>query len=242
VSPAFIMIPMISFIIPAYNEERLVPATIASIQAAAKGIHYEIIVVNDDSSDQTASVAEAAGARVINVAHRQIAATRNSGARNAKGEIFIFIDADTLINEAILSKALDAINSGAVGGGSAVQFDEPVPTYAKVLLPICLCIFKIGKFAAGCFIFCTRKAFEGAGGFNETMFGAEEIAMSRALKCQGRFVILNDSVLTSGRKMRLHSGWKILKVFSQLLVRGPNSLRSRKGLELWYEDRIEKSS
>jgi glycosyltransferase involved in cell wall biosynthesis len=230
---------MISFIVPAYNEGQFLPATIASIQKAAQGICHEIIVVNDNSSDQTASVAEAAGARVINVAHRQIAATRNSGARNAKGEIFIFIDADTLINKSVIRNALDAIQSGAVGGGSSIQFDEPVPTYAKVLLPICLWIFKVGKLAAGCFIFCTRKAFETAGGFNETMFGAEEIAMSRALKRQGRFVILNDSVVTSGRKMRLHSGWKILKVFSQLLVRGPNSIRSRKGMELWYEDRVE---
>jgi glycosyltransferase involved in cell wall biosynthesis len=230
---------MISFIIPAFNEERFLPATIASIHEAAKGIDHEVIVVNDNSSDQTASVAEAAGARVINVAHRQIAATRNSGARSAQGNIFIFIDADTRINEPVIRKALDAINSGAVGGGSSVKFDEPIPTYAKMLLPVCLCIFKIGKFAAGCFIFCTREAFETAGGFNETMFGAEEIAMSRALKRQGRFVILNDSVVTSGRKMRSHSGWEILKVFSRLLVRGTKSLRSRKGMELWYEDRAD---
>lgn len=230
---------MISFIIPAFNEERFLPATIASIQQAVKGMRYEILVVNDNSSDQTASVAEAAGARVINVAHRQIAATRNSGARSAQGNIFIFIDADTLINESVIRKSLDAIQSGAVGGGSSVKFDNPIPTYAKVLLPVCLFIFKIVKFAAGCFIFCRRDAFETAGGFNETMFGAEEIAMSRALKRQGRFVILNDSVVTSGRKMRSHSGWEILKVFSRLLVRGTKSLRSRKGMELWYEDRAD---
>lgn len=230
---------MISFIIPAFNEERFLPATIASIHHAVKGMRYEILVVNDNSSDQTASVAEAAGARVINVAHRQIAATRNSGARSAQGNIFIFIDADTLINESVIRKSLDAIHSGAVGGGSSVKFDKPIPTYAKILLPVCLFIFKIVKFAAGCFIFCRRDAFETAGGFNETMFGAEEIAMSRALKRQGRFVILNDSVVTSGRKMRSHSGWEILKVFSRLLVRGTKSMRSRKGMELWYEDRAD---
>ncbi|MCI0444959.1 glycosyltransferase [bacterium] len=233
------MVEMISFIVPAYNEERLLPATLASIHKAAESRPYEIIVVNDGSSDQTASIAEASGARVINVAHRQIAATRNSGARAAHGKIFIFVDADTLINETVVRKTVDAINSGAIGGGTSVKFDEPVPTYAKVLLPICLSIFKIGKFAGGCFIFCTREAFEIAGGFDETMYGAEEIEMSRALKRQGRFVILNEAVVTSGRKVRAHSGWKILLTFSHLLVRGPNSLRSRKGLELWYEDRAD---
>lgn len=233
------MFPMISFIIPAYNEERYLPATISSIHEAAKGMHYEVIVVNDNSSDQTAFVAEAAAARVINVAHRQIAATRNSGARNANGEIFIFVDADTLINESLIHKVVNAITSGAIGGGASVKFDEPIPIYAKILLPICLCIFKIAKFAGGCFIFCTREAFVTAGGFDETMFGAEEIEMSRALKRQGQFVILNDVVVTSGRKVRAHSGWKILRTFSGLLVRGPKSLRTRKGLDLWYEDRVE---
>ncbi len=230
---------MISFIIPAYNEERVLAATITSIHEAAKGMSYEVIVANDNSTDQTASIAEATGAWVVNVAHRQIAATRNSGARNANGEIFIFVDADTQINESVVRKVSKAINSGAVGGGASIKFDEPVPNYAKVLLPICLSMFRIAKFAGGCFIFCTREAFETTGGFDETMFGAEEIAMSRALKCQGRFVILDESVVTSGRKMRAHSGWKILSTFFRLLIRGPNSLRSRKGLELWYEDRAE---
>jgi len=230
---------MISFIVPAYNEEGLLPATLASIHKAAKGMDYEIIVVNDNSSDQTASVAQAAGARVIHVAHRQIAAVRNSGARDAVGKIFIFVDADTLVNEFVIRKAMDAINSGAVGGGSAIKFDEPVPTYARFLLPICISMFKIGKLAGGCFIFCRREAFESAGGFDERMFGAEEIAMSRALKRQGRFVILDEFVVTSARKVRAHSGWKILSIFFQLLIRGPNSLRTRKGLELWYEDRSD---
>lgn len=230
---------MISFIVPAYNEERLLPATLASIHKAAEGRPYEIIVVNDCSSDQTASIAQASGARVINVAHRQIAATRNSGARAAQGKIFIFVDADTCISESLIRNAIHAIDSGAVGGGSSVKIDKPVPLYARILLPSILFTFKLAKYAAGCFIFCTRSAFEAAGGFDETMFGAEEIAMSRALKRQGRFVILNEAVVTSGRKVRAHSAWKILMTFSRLLVRGPNSLRSRKGLELWYEDRAD---
>jgi glycosyltransferase involved in cell wall biosynthesis len=232
---------MISFIIPAYNEERFLPATLSSIHKAAQssGLPYEVIVADDDSSDRTSEIAKAEGARVINVAHRQIAATRNSGAKEAKGEIFIFVDADTWVTESIIRNAIDAIHSGAIGGGSAVKIDEPVPTWARVMLFLVLSIFKAAKYAAGCFIFCTRSAFEAAGGFDETMFGAEEIQLSRALKRQGRFVILNDAVLTSGRKVRAHSGWKILLTFSGLLLRGTKSLRSRKGMELWYEERAE---
>ncbi|MCH8211173.1 MAG: glycosyltransferase, partial [Planctomycetes bacterium] len=73
---------MLSFIIPAYNEEALIEATVKQLQVAATAIgrDYEIIVVNDASTDQTAQVAEAAGARVVNVKNRQIAAPRNAGA------------------------------------------------------------------------------------------------------------------------------------------------------------------
>ena len=232
---------MISFIVPAYNEARLLAATLPSLHIAAQaaGETYEVIVVNDASSDQTALIAEAEGARVINVAHRHIAATRNSGAKEAKGDMFIFVDADTFVNEPVIRGAVQALRSGAAGGGSAVRFDEPVPAYARVLLPLLLSVFRTAKFASGCFLFCTRNAFEAIGGFDETMFGAEEIAMSRALKRQGRVVILKDAVVTSGRKLRAYSGWELLLTSFKLAMRGTKSVRSRKGMELWYEDRAD---
>ena len=69
---------MISFVVPAYNEERYLGATLAAIHAAAReaGEPYEIVVANDASSDATAAIAEAGGARVVSVEKRQIAATR----------------------------------------------------------------------------------------------------------------------------------------------------------------------
>ncbi len=230
---------MISFIIPAYNEERLLAATLPILHAAAQaaGETYEVIVVNDASSDQTALIAQREGARVVPVEHRHIAATRNSGAKEAKGDIFIFVDADTFVNEPVIRGAVQALRSGAAGGGSAVRFDEPVPAYARVFLPLILSVFRTAKFASGCFLFCTRSAFEASGGFDETMFGAEEIAMSRALKRQGRVVILKDAVVTSGRKLRAYSGWELLRTSFKLAMRGRNSVRSRKGLEMWYEER-----
>ena len=71
------------------------------------------------------------------------------------------------------------------------------------------------------------------------LYGAEEIAMSRALKRCGRFVVLRQSVATSGRKLRTYSALEILLMTARLAVRGPSALRSRKGLELWYEERRE---
>lgn len=106
---------MISFIVPAHNEEQHLGATLRAIEAAARGAGamYEVIVVNDSSTDRTAEIAQSHGARLVNVAHQQISATRNSGARIAAGEIFFFVDADTLINAAVVRDALQAIEQKA---------------------------------------------------------------------------------------------------------------------------------
>src|SRR5258705_4647021 len=116
---------MISFIIPAYNEALLLAATLDAVSASARAVgeDYEIIVADDASTDDTALIAERHGARLVRVAHRQIAATRNSGARAAHGDLLIFVDADTIVNEGVVRAAVDALHSGAVGGGAAVAFE-----------------------------------------------------------------------------------------------------------------------
>ncbi|HEV8114415.1 MAG TPA: glycosyltransferase [Planctomycetota bacterium] len=230
---------MISFVVPAYDEELLLGATLAAIRRAADacGEAHEIVVADDASSDRTAEVAERRGARVVRVAHRQIAATRNSGARAARGELLVFVDADTLIDADVLRAALAALRSGAVGGGCAVRFDGSVPAYARIVTPLLVASFRTLGFACGCFVFCTRAAFEATGGFDEKLFGAEELAFSRALARLGRFVVLRECVATSGRKMRTHTGWEILGALGKLAIRGPRSVRRREGMEFWYGKR-----
>jgi glycosyltransferase involved in cell wall biosynthesis len=232
---------MISFIVPAYNEERLLGATLAALNAAGQtlGEPYEVLVVDDASTDRTAAVAQDCGARLVSVAHRQISATRNSGAREAKGDRFIFVDADTLVNEAVVRAAIDAMRDGAVGGGAGIEFDGVVPLYAKLLLPIFIGFFRAARLAAGCFIFCTRSAFVAAGGFDEAFYGAEELVLSRALQRHGRFVVLRQSVTTSGRKLRTHTIREMLAVLGRLALRGSSAVKQRQGMDLWYAERRE---
>ena len=232
---------MISFIVPAYNEERLLGATLLALHAAARSIGepYEVIVADDGSTDRTAAVAEGSGARVVRIARRQIAAARNAGARAALGDCLVFVDADTIVDEIVVRATVQALHEGAVGGGAAVRFDGRVPRWANLLLPPVVWAFRVIGIAAGCFLFCRRSAFEAVGGFDETLYGAEEIAMSRALRRRGRFVVLRQSVATSGRKLRTYSVLEILRMAARLVVRGPSALRSREGLELWYEERRE---
>jgi len=78
---------MTSFIIPAHNEELELAATLAAIHAAASHAaqRYEIIVIDDASTDGTAEIASRAGAKVIRINRRQMAASRNAGGRAAQG-------------------------------------------------------------------------------------------------------------------------------------------------------------
>jgi len=232
---------MISFIVPAYNEERLLGATLDALRAAAlaTGEPYELIVADDASTDRTAAIAAQHGAILVSVAHRQIAATRNSGARKANGDWLIFVDADTLVSEAVVRSAVEALRSGAVGGGAAVEFDGTVPLYARLLLPVLVRSFRWAGLAAGCFLFCTRHAFAAVGGFDEAFYGAEELVMSRALKRQGRFVVLRQAVITSGRKLRTHSVREMLAILARLALRGPGAVKQRQGMDLWYAERRE---
>ena len=230
---------MVSFIIPAYNEERLLGATLDALREAASKLDlpFEIVVADDASTDKTAAVALAGGAHVVSVNHRQIAATRNSGAKAARGEMFVFIDADTLVTEAAVRAAVEAMSKGAVGGGCAIRFDGRLPLYAKVLAAIVLPLYRLVRLASGCFLFCTREAFDAVGGFDERMFGAEEAVMSRALRRQGQFVVLREFVTTSGRKLRTHSAREVLGVLLRLGLTGPKAVRKREGMELWYGER-----
>jgi glycosyltransferase involved in cell wall biosynthesis len=227
---------VISFIIPAYNEELLLPRSLSALRAAAEAVGepHEMIVVDDASADRTAVVAEEYGARVVRVAHRQIAATRNSGARDAKGDVFVFVDADTLVNPAVVRAAVEALRGGAIGGGCELRFDGRLPIWARLLVSSFRPVYRVARMASGSFLFCTRQAFEATGGFDETLFAAEEAAMSRALHRQGRFVVLRETVLTSGRKLRAYSAWEILRLLSRLAFLGRKAVRDRQGLEIWY--------
>lgn len=89
---------MISFIIPAYNSEKTIKACVESIQQSASISGFEIIVVNNNSSDRTGEIAEALGVKVLFVAERNRSKARNAGIHNARFPLIAFIDADVKLD------------------------------------------------------------------------------------------------------------------------------------------------
>ena len=146
----------------------------------------------------------------------------------------MFVDADTLVPPRTLEASLDALRRGAAGGGAMLQLDGAVPWHGRLLAALVTSGMRLGGLAAGCYLFCTRAAFDAVGGFDERLFATEEITLSRALRRHGRLVILRETVWTSGRKLRTHSGWEIARLLFFVLRRGPRALRSRERLDIWY--------
>jgi glycosyltransferase involved in cell wall biosynthesis len=232
---------VISIVVPAYNEEALLAATLHAVRASADAaaLPYEVIVVDDGSTDRTAEIARAGGARVVAVNLRHIAAARNAGARAASGDLLVFVDADTLITPEVLRGAVAAIRAGAVGGGSAARVESNDPRWGPPLIAVASWLMRTAGWAAGCFVFVRTDVFQRVGGFDERYFASEEIHLSRAVKKHGPFVILREFVVTSGRKGRLFTAWQFVGQFAMALV--PGTLTRRDRLGMWYAGDREKT-
>jgi len=230
---------MLSFVVPAYNEQLLIGRTLGALHAAAGALPepYEVIVADDASTDETAAIARAHGAQVVSVSHRQIAATRNAGAYRARGEFLFFVDADTLVPAAAVGEAVHVMRRGAVGGGCVFRVDGRLPLWARIVCPLAVPVMRRAKLVGGCALFCTHDAFLAVGGFDETYYATEELAFTAALKRRGRFVIPKACVTTSGRKLRTLPTREALTLLFRMLLGGPDRFRRREGLDVWYGPR-----
>ncbi len=233
---------MISFIIPAYNEELELSSTLDAIRAAAAGAAQpcEIIVVDDASTDATPEIASRADAKVVRIDRRQIAAARNAGARAARAEYLFFIDADTRITRTHVVEAIAALEEGYAGGSARVAMDGFVPLWGRILLRLFSSVYFGFNLGAGAFLFTTRRSFDAIGGFDEQYFAGEEVYFSLALKKLGRFKVLPEPILTSGRKLRMYPAKQFLRNFFGVIAGGPRAVRSRARLCLWYDGKREK--
>jgi len=214
---------MLSFIIPAHNEERWIGRCVDTIHAAMEKVDekHEVVVVDDASTDSTGEIARQKGARLLRVQLRKISAVRNAGAREATGDIFFFVDADTQINKRAVNASLAALRAGAAGGGCVFEFDRRVQWWARILHRVGCIVARLIRWAGGCFLFCTRDTFAAIGGFSETLTVGEDIAFCQAVKKIGRFVVPKPTVITSARKLDVVGPWEVIKLLTTIALRGP---------------------
>lgn len=232
-----------SIIIPAFNEGAELPQTLSAVKTAMaeQAATGELIVVDNNSSDETTAVALAHGAdRVVFEPLNQIARARNAGAAVGRGRHFIFIDADTRISPELLKESLKLLESGHyVGGGSVIHFEGTISAVGRFGIGLWEHISKLTKIAAGSYLFCRADAFRGIGGFDEQLYASEEVRLSRLIKKWGksrnlRFeIIQTNPARTSARKLNWYSGPQILG-WVLLMMLFPLAVRWKKLCGFWY--------
>lgn len=215
---------MLSFIVPAHNEELWIGKCLESIRATMDKLRqsYEVIVVDDASTDTTLQIARQMGARTICVDLRKISAVRNTGARAASGNIFFFVDADTQVNEQAVSAALAALHAGAAGGGCVPDLEGRVPFWGRMIHFLACAAGRLVRLVGGCFLFCTRDAYDRAGGFSEELYAGEDIAFVQSLKRVGKFVVPRPTIVTSARKLAVAGPWDVITLLLKIAIRGPH--------------------
>ncbi len=235
-----------SVVIPAYNEEELLPSTLKSLRqcmAGIEGLSGEIIVVDNASTDQTGPMAESLGARVVSESQRGIARARNKGASVALGEILIFVDADTLVPSKVMGSAISLMKDPSIGGGGAtVRFDDHRGRFLfGIVVPALWNLLSRSlKLAAGSFVFCRKDDFDQVGGFSGKLYAGEEIFFVMRLKKilkrkKQKFLILAKCpVITSSRKLQWYGNLGIFSVLCLVLV-FPLALRSKRLCAFWYQ-------
>ncbi len=238
----------ISIIIPAFNEEKLLGATLRSIDTALVsfrtiGWETETIVCDNNSTDATAEIARDAGAKVVFEPINQIARARNCGAAAATGDWLIFVDGDSCPSAELFSDVAKVIQSGkAIAGGSTVRLDTANVT-ARFLTQFWNATSRILHWVAGSFIFCDASVFRKIGGFSTEFFTGEELDLSKRLKRYARsekkkIVILSKHpLLTSARKMHLYRRGELGKFLLKAFFRPNATMKSREASSPWYDGR-----
>ena len=233
----------LSIIIPAYNEENYLPATLDAI-IAARPNDAEVIVVDNASTDSTRQIAEQRGATVVIETEHNIGKVRNAGAASSTGDVLVFIDADSIVRPGIFEKIIEATNDkNCLGGAAAVEYE---PIRNRTLISWFVKLYPLlgnwMKMRGGALQFCRADIFRELDGFDSTIYVGEDIDFGWRLDRLARdrhahtAFIQQPKVLTSSRRWN-RMGFVRLMFFTHPIV-VLTAWRVRSFWKDWYEDAI----
>lgn len=197
--------PLVSVIVPAYNEEDFIGDFLKSIVSQDFPKEYfEIIVVNNNCVDETANIAKKFGVKVVKETKQGLTYARIKGINEAKGKIIVFVDADCIANKECLWNIIKAYqdNDKVVGVGLNLDYQPK-----SFLIALCEGIINLscrtfGIMPGGHFSF-TKDAYNKCGGYSERIKFNEDIYISKKLRKQGKIIIQGKGlIITSSRRFR----------------------------------------
>ncbi len=204
--------PLVSVIIPAYNEEKYIQNALESIKKQSYD-RLETVVVANGCSDNTAKVAREFGARVIETPVVGSSNAKNLGASVANGDIYAFLDADSVMKKGLIQAVVNSVDEGYTAGKSKIwSIEEGVKSrlicaywdmVTRALMPIPG--FDSGS---GAFVFSTKEFFEKlvslyGYGWNLEKLSLIDINFNVRAKKHGNYKYITESgVLTSMRRFK----------------------------------------
>jgi glycosyltransferase involved in cell wall biosynthesis len=213
---------LISVVVPAYNEQRYLGETLKSIQRAKEfllkrdAVPTEIIVVDNGSSDSTSDIALSSGASVVKETKHNVARVRNAGARFAKGNVLVFIDADTIVPDKLLWRINEVMASPSCFGGAVDTDYRAAKTLVKIYLQLWRILGKLAGMAQGATQFSRRDVYTSLLGYDESLYMGEDVdfhcRMKQFAKRQNAHVcfIEDIQVVPSTRRFDQWSFWRTL--------------------------------
>ncbi len=194
-------VPSLSIIVPALDEAAIIAGALQAL-APFRQRGAEVIVVDGGSQDGTAELARPHADRVIPAA-RGRGAQMNAGARIARGEVLLFLHADTSLPPDADRLVLRALVGANAWGRFDVHIEGRSPLLALVATLMNWRSRLTGIATGDQAMFASRKIFAEAGGFPEIPL-MEDIALSQTLKRIARPICLAARVTTSGRRWERH--------------------------------------
>jgi glycosyltransferase involved in cell wall biosynthesis len=203
----------ISVIIPTLNEERCLPDCIKSIsnQTLPRNM-YEIIVADSHSSDQTPKIAKKYADHLLEVPREGAGAARNAGAEIAKGEILLFLDADTMISKNFLEELLKNCDEEPIVGGTCDIFPSDGTPFGTAFFRLINIVYKLVYFlhmphAQTKCCFYRKNAFRLLGGFNKNLIISEDQEMAWRAGKIGKVIYLPTTAAYSSMRREKTVGY-----------------------------------
>lgn len=201
----------LSVIIPTLNEEQVLGQTLARLENHKNAELIEVIVVDGGSSDTTLALAERAGCRTISSA-RGRGSQMNAGAAAAKGEVLLFLHADTLLPDNFSRLILDAVRLPSFTAGAfSLAIDSPAKSLATIAWFANLRSRRLQLPYGDQALFVSKRMFDAIGGFPE-MAIMEDFVFIRKIKKEGKIIILPERATTSARR------WKNIGIVRTTLI------------------------
>ena len=215
--------PTISVVIPAHDEEKTIHIALDSLGKQTTKTPFEVIVVDNASTDRTAEVARALGARVVSEPQKGVHFARRAGVAAARGSIIASTDAETAVPQDWLERIEEffaADQTTVALGGPYTSYDADTWGLRFFFNVVLIAGFRIDfvmngfrHYLAASNMAFRRWAYDKVGGYHTTHFLGEDVDLSKRLNTVGRVLYIRKLVVSTSSRRYKQGFWKALYIY-----------------------------